>query len=250
MDDLGYYHSKYAKLSKTEWELVDYSNSGYENVEDFLRSIDSYIENIEKILGRENWSAEYEEVNGNSYDSSIDMRFVYGISRAIGGGVSESYIEPIVYLNRSSFEINRAPIVHELTHIIAPSTKSPSLSEGLACYIQDKVGENPAFPNHEKPSHALAKEYLSKGFTEAVKHVGNTGKDVYAILETIGEERRAVYIYSTSFTTFLINESSLDMYLQVYSSEDPIIEYEEVYGKSRDALIDDWIRYLENDYSL
>ncbi len=52
-----------------------------------------------------------------------------------------------------------AAIAHELTHVFFPNGNR-LLAEGLAIYLQAKVGGNPAFPNFGAPLHALAHELL------------------------------------------------------------------------------------------
>jgi hypothetical protein len=52
-----------------------------------------------------------------------------------------------------------AAIAHELTHVFFPNGHR-LLAEGLAVYLQDKIGGNPAFPSFGTPLHQVARELL------------------------------------------------------------------------------------------
>ena len=58
-----------------------------------------------------------------------------------------------------------AAIAHELTHVLFPNGNR-LLAEGLAVYLQAKVGGNPAFPNFGTPLHELARELTHRMLPE------------------------------------------------------------------------------------
>jgi hypothetical protein len=53
-----------------------------------------------------------------------------------------------------------AVIAHELTHVYFPNGNR-FLAEGLAVYMQAKIGGNPAFPNFGKPLHEMTRALLA-----------------------------------------------------------------------------------------
>jgi hypothetical protein len=53
----------------------------------------------------------------------------------------------------------KAAIAHELVHVFFPNGNR-LLAEGLALYLQAKIGGNPAFPNFGRPLHELARHRL------------------------------------------------------------------------------------------
>jgi len=53
----------------------------------------------------------------------------------------------------------KAAITHELVHVYFPNANR-LLAEGLAVYVQDKIGRNAAFPNFGRPLHGLVREQL------------------------------------------------------------------------------------------
>ncbi len=154
LDESGYFVSKYARISQKEWTTISTENSGYDTADELLIALDESIETIIETLNRENWGSELKSQHGENFDTTIEIRFTYEVSNAIGGGSGiNPNIHPLVKLNRSRFESNNAPCVHELTHIISPETESLSLSEGLACYMQDEKGNSFSFPNYGVSVH-------------------------------------------------------------------------------------------------
>ena len=58
-----------------------------------------------------------------------------------------------------------AAIAHELVHVFFPNGNR-LLAEGLAVYLQAKIGGNPAFPNFGKPLHEMVGELLREMIPE------------------------------------------------------------------------------------
>jgi hypothetical protein len=52
-----------------------------------------------------------------------------------------------------------AAVMHELVHVYFPNGNR-FLAEGLAIYLQAKIGGNPTFPNFGRPLHEVARELL------------------------------------------------------------------------------------------
>jgi hypothetical protein len=60
-----------------------------------------------------------------------------------------------------------AAIAHELVHVYFPNGNR-LLAEGLAIYLQDKIGGNPAFPNFGVPLHDMVRELAREMIPEFI----------------------------------------------------------------------------------
>jgi hypothetical protein len=128
----------------------------------------------------------------------------------------------------------KAAISHELVHVFFPNGNR-LLAEGLAIYIQSKIGGNPAFPNFGRPLHELVRERIrimipefSGGSMIGLDrvHLGeldeiatpnplvlNVGSDVY------GEEPHGqanLYSIAGSFIEFLIESCGMEKFRAIY----------------------------------
>ncbi len=121
-------------------------------------------------------------------------------------------------------------VLHEIVHIYAPSNNR-FLAEGLAVYLQDKMGENAAFPNFGNDLHVFASQRLSAiSSLEALNNVRTPRR-----LGSIIEERTA-YILAGSFVGFLIDKYGLPAFRSLYEIEN----YDQVYGRSLSTLENEW----------
>jgi hypothetical protein len=121
-------------------------------------------------------------------------------------------------------------ILHEIVHIYAPN-KNRFLAEGLAVYLQDKMGGNPAFPNFGKGLRALVRDSLSG--VSSLERLNNVTSP--RPLSTVLHERSA-YVLAGGFVGFLIAKYGVAMFRNLYETGN----YEKVYGKSLSALEEEW----------
>jgi hypothetical protein len=63
--------------------------------------------------------------------------------------------------------IGRAAMLHELVHVFLPNGNR-LLAEGLAVYLQQKIGRNPAFPNFSRPLHEMVRMFTCSGNDQGV----------------------------------------------------------------------------------
>ena len=161
----------------------------------------------------------------------------------------------------------KAAIVHELVHVYFPNGNRLS-AEGLAIYLQDLLGGNPAFPNFGRPLHQAARERLSAmvpGFRgdnidalnafhlralDAVPTPNPLTLDVAGQFR--GEEKEAqagLYAAAGSFVQFLIESGGLAKFRELYERT-PLYagtvnagtpgRWLDVYGNSLADLEDEW----------
>lgn len=98
----------------------------------------------------------------------------------------------------------RAITAHEITHLVTQGWANGLLKEGLAVYAQDRIGEQPGWPNDGRSIHAVAlatitrTEPLVRGPADAAQVLAtrNPGK---------AELRRAAYSVAGSWVTWLID---------------------------------------------
>jgi hypothetical protein len=102
-------------------------------------------------------------------------------------------------------------------------------------YFQDKMGDNPAFPNLGKDLHALARPSLSE--VSSLKMLNDVRKRP---LSSVMAEPTA-YILAGSFVGFLIEEYGLPRFKRLYETGN----YDEVYRKSFWTLEKEWRMKIE-----
>lgn len=161
-----------------------------------------------------------------------------------GAGISNSFTGVLVLYQ---IHRNEAPIVHELTHVVAgyDNRLGHWTQEGFASFVQDRYGSNEAFPTFRIP-HALARLIADE----------NSLLPMAAILEDRGRkryfgtntpwERWVAYVQSTSFVTWLIDTHGIERFRRIYNRAVEDIDFAAVYGKTSDTLIAEWIQFVRS----
>jgi hypothetical protein len=127
-------------------------------------------------------------------------------------------------------------IVHEVTHIVAPSRGRSGrfLDEGLGIYMQEKFGgpDDRTYPNMGRDLHEetarLVQEY---GKIIPLKNAEAVRADI-----TKSFARGVAYIEEGSFVRHLIETYGLEKFMKVYEGD----RYENVYGKEFGFLAEEW----------
>jgi hypothetical protein len=129
-------------------------------------------------------------------------------------------------------------IVHELTHVIAPSQEKPNryLDEGLAVFMQEKFGADKSYPNMGEDVHQLTSRLIRK--------VGQP-VSIYKLEETrhsspSGDVRQLAYLQEGSFVRYLIEKYGLQDFMAMYEGK----SYERIYKKSLEDLERDWKEFI------
>jgi hypothetical protein len=159
-----------------------------------------------------------------------------------GGGVSNSFSGVLVLYQLGR---NEAPIVHELTHVVAgyDSSLGHWTQEGLASFMQDRHGSNEAYPTYRLP-HALARLVADKDELLPMKEVMHDRRRQRYFGIARPWERWLAYVQSTSFVTWLIDVYGLDRFRRIYNRPVEDIDFVAAYGKSSDALTADWMGFV------
>jgi len=130
---------------------------------------------------------------------------------------------------------NDGALLHEIVHIYAPNDNR-FLAEGLAVYLQDKMGGNGAFPNFARNLNVSALQRLSEVNSLTPLNSVQTPRP----LSTVANQRTA-YILAGSFVGFLTEKYGLPRFKTLYERGD----YGKVYGKSLQILEKEWRSALE-----
>jgi hypothetical protein len=124
----------------------------------------------------------------------------------------------------------RGALLHEITHSYAPNANR-FLQEGLAVYLQEKLGGNPAFPNFGRKLHAAAGNVLGAvSSLEALNSV-RFPRPLSAVVD-----ERTGYLLAGSFVEFLIEKYGLPQFRTLYESGD----YEQAYQEPLRVLEKEW----------
>jgi hypothetical protein len=151
-------------------------------------------------------------------------------------------------------------IAHELTHIYLPNGNR-LLAEGLAVYVQQKIGSNPAMPNFGRPLHQLVREFTCGMHLVAVpkpdlKDISfadadkiSTPSPVTLRIGLIPYESGYVYNFVGSFIQFLIETHGMERFRTLFNltplqvgkrNEGSPERWEGVYGTTLNALEKNW----------
>lgn len=130
---------------------------------------------------------------------------------------------------------NDGALLHELVHIYAPHGNR-FLAEGLAVYLQAKIGGNPSIPNFGQDLASLARKRLTDSPSLAKLNAVRTP----APLSTVMDEMTA-YILAGSFVAFLIERYALPSFRTLYETD----SYEQAYAKGLAALEQEWRAALQ-----
>ena len=242
LNEQGIYISKYASISKDEWESVDTTNTRYSTAEEFLTEIDYYVDEIVLELGREEWLNEMLSQE-NEEKQRIVLKFsAEKISYAYGGGTNESdeFSKPIVSHSEDEFEGGWLMFTHELTHIISPYTVSRTLSEGLACYMQDKVSLNNNQLKYKGDLKELVEISFDEGYEDLYDYLGNPENGKNEIYTSDWSERVFYYALSSSFADYIVTNYGFEKFMELYVSKCDEESYINIFGINREELIRDF----------
>jgi hypothetical protein len=139
--------------------------------------------------------------------------------------------------------VGEAALTHELTHVFYPNGNR-FLAEGLAIYLQARIGGNPAFPNFGRPLHEVARELLREmvpeftpGQPESLQKIHLVDLDTIAtpsplrlrvgrvLYDNTPVGQAHLYPIAGSFTQFLIETHGISAFRQLYERT-PLIPLE------------------------
>ena len=163
---------------------------------------------------------------GIDYKKAIEIKIVDkgGICNAIGG---------IVSLLISHIRNKSAPIIHEVTHVLAKHDYNSFFSEGLAVYFQERFGDNQAFPNFSVPFDDLMARNKDQ-FIPITRLINDN--EIFGQVDT--EKRKLAYLTAGSFISFLVEKYGEQKLANLNNSR--LLNYKKVYGKGINQLEAEW----------
>ncbi|MDX1775952.1 MAG: hypothetical protein R3297_05175 [Desulfobulbales bacterium] len=169
------------------------------------------------------------EILGISSDKTAHIRIVAsGICYATGR---------TVLLSLDHVKDSSAPVIHEVTHILANHGHNSFFSEGLAVYFQDRFGRNDTFPNFSIPLDELLK--LHRNQLISLQDLINDN-NIFAQVGT--EQRRLAYIQAGSFIRFLVEQYGERKLADLHNSR--TLDFGKVYGKKLVDLENEWQNFV------
>jgi hypothetical protein len=210
------------------------------------------LASIRKWAGEENWRLE------DIPDIRVHVGDRYKISKSLAPAWHgyRGYME----FPTGRVVTRRAAIAHELIHVFFPNGNR-FLAEGLAVYLQHRIGGNPAFPNFGRPLHALARDRLCEmvpeftlGDTKSLDKIHLAELDEIATPSPLtlkvgqdfhGEEPRGqalIYPIAGSFVQFLIEIHGMKKF-RALCMRTPLVPFERTPGLA-DRWIDIYGRHL------
>lgn len=134
----------------------------------------------------------------------------------------------------------RDPLFHELTHLLAGSSGSQSLGEGIADVVQSRLrpGRASAFMRAGTNPDRNAALALAKYGDDFRAVIGAPGNSVPIAAE---QTRYDFYYCSWSFANFLLARGSMADFWTVADAGGADAAYQRVYGLTRPELVRDWV---------
>jgi hypothetical protein len=173
--------------------------------------------------------AKVEKFWGPTWTDVIRIRVdeKYRISRALVPGFLGN--RGIMEMPLRRVTRNDGALLHEIVHVYAPHDNR-FLAEGLAVYLQAKLGGNAALPNHGEPLAKLALRHLPSSETMARLDAVRTPVPLGRVMDDM-----TAYILAGSFVEFLVERYELAKFKALYETT-----YESAYGKSFRELELEW----------
>ena len=214
---------KYTSQRAILWVEKDYLSNG--EIKGFGSLIDRGIIRAEEYLQMTFDKEHYKEDRIHYFIKS--GRFV---SHVFGGYHHKEFRNPIVFL--SYVKEGKSPYLHETIHILAWEFYSLWIREGLAIYLNDKLGGYPAFPNFGKDIDECAKEHANRKFKKVLRLIGKNG--IHEFSNRM--ERKVFYFFSGSFVKFLDGEIGTEKLMNIYKAKNTKMAFKKISGQK----VEDW----------
>jgi hypothetical protein len=198
------------------------------NVKRLHKKIDNSIHEIEDFIGI--------KYDIDAYKTDKIEYFIHSRhepSHTITAYQPRKFMHPVIFLTFASEK--KAPFVHETVHIIAWDWHTLWLKEGLAIFLNDKLGGYPSFPNFGKNIDKLAKSNLR--FPSIIAKIGQDGIAKFSNRE----ERRIFYLLSGSFVKFIYDNIGMEKLMKIYREKNTSNAVKELTGKKLDVWKKEWI---------
>jgi len=151
---------------------------------------------------------------GKRFPGEKKIYFFYGATD-IAHVLVPVYDRPVVLMPLKNDPNSFRSYVHETVHLFSGCKHYLWLEEGLAVYLNDKLGGGEIFPNFGYDIDRLARRYGEE--KPVIEWIG-AGYDPQINVKTYNG--RLFYIYSGSFVKYLIENMGTDSFLESFSQDD------------------------------
>ncbi len=197
------------------------------------KKIDEGIRKLEKYLNtsiRDNFKGEEK------------VHFFYGSTWAAWTPL-ERYAKPVIFMPFSSDYYSFHSYMHELIHVL--TLRYPDYwwaIEGLAIYLNDKLGGGASYPNFGKDINQMACGYLN--ITDILEKVGDEKYYHPTRSDLKGTIGFGFYALSGSFVKYIVEKIGIEPFMRIYHNADMREAMKEVTKKSIQEWKNEWISYL------
>ncbi|MFH1368641.1 MAG: hypothetical protein ABII64_05910 [Elusimicrobiota bacterium] len=141
--------------------------------------------------------------------------------------------------------LKTAPYLYLTVRLVAWNSNERWLQDGLALYLNDKLGGWPTWPNFGVDLDLKAKNYFEDGnplkyfALEMYKKIGENTAPQFEI-----GEYEIFSVLSASFVKYLDDNLGTDQFMSIYESKNPKQTIYQLTRKGMDKWKDEWLSYI------
>lgn len=147
----------------------------------------------------------------------------------------------IIYVD--SVKTGHSNYLHELVHIIACRYGSEWIKEGLAVYLNDKLGGEPSAPNYGLNIDDLSYNLYNTEVNNSSYMLDFIGQNGFLKLHDLNQQSK-YGILSGSFVKYLDDSLGTDMLMDIYNSSDTRQSIKDLTGNDIDYWKKEWLKSL------
>lgn len=151
---------------------------------------------------------------GERFKGEKKIHFLYGATD-VAHVLVPVYDRPVVLMPLKYDQYSFRSYVHETVHLFSGCKHFRWLEEGLAVYLNDKLGGGGNFPNDGYDIDRLARLYGEE--KPVIEWVG-AGYNHQIDVKTY--DGKLFYVYSGSFVKYLVENMGIDFFLEALSQDD------------------------------
>jgi hypothetical protein len=218
------------------WVTEDYLNKN--EILALAKKVDVGIVKIEKYTG----------IKFDTHNYGTD-KISYWISD-FGGAGGGSYIEGQYYsktakkanIYLSWAKENVSPYLHEAVHAICFNCETLWIREGLAVYLNDKLGGDKTMPNGGRDLDQLSKKLAKPKYSVLLALIGKDGIPFSNFSES--QDKAVFYCLSGSFVKFLDSKIGTKKLMIIYQATDTNNMLKKITNKDIKTWKKEWLNSL------
>jgi hypothetical protein len=176
----------------------------------------------------------------DNFNGEEKVHFFYGSTGAAFTPLAH-YTKPVIFMPTSSDYYSFHAYMHELTHVLTLRSQDAYYYgwavEGLAVYLNDKLGGGASYPNFGEDIDQMASKYLNN--TDTLEKIGDEKYYQYTIDD-------GFYSLSGSFIKYMVEKIGIEPFMKIYHDADMQKAMKEVTKKNIQEWKSEWISYLSS----